>query len=35
MRILVTDVGGPHVQVLAIGKRAHQQAKSGPTMTTD
>jgi hypothetical protein len=34
MRILVIDVGGTHVKELATGKHAHQQAESGPTMTT-
>jgi hypothetical protein len=34
MRILLTDVGGPHVKVLATGKHAHQRVESGPTMTT-
>lgn len=33
MRVLVIDVGGTHVKVLATGKRAHRQVESGPTMT--
>jgi polyphosphate glucokinase len=31
--VLVVDVGGTHVKVLATGKRKHRQADSGPTMT--
>ena len=33
MKILVVDVGGTHVKVLATGQREHRQADSGPTMT--
>ena len=35
MRVLVIDVGGTHVKVLATGKRAHRQVESGPTMTAE
>jgi polyphosphate glucokinase len=35
MRVLVIDVGGTHVKVLATGKRAHRQVASGPTMTAE
>jgi polyphosphate glucokinase len=31
--VLVVDVGGTHVKVLASGKRAHREFASGPTMT--
>lgn len=33
MKILVVDIGGTHVKVLATGQREHRQADSGPTMT--
>jgi polyphosphate glucokinase len=33
MRVLVIDVGGTHVKVLATGKKAHREVESGPTMT--
>ena len=33
MKILVVDVGGTHVKILATGQREHRQADSGPTMT--
>jgi polyphosphate glucokinase len=33
MRVLVIDVGGTHVKVLATGRKAHRQVESGPTMT--
>src|SRR5262245_47305297 len=33
MKILVVDVGGTHVKVLATGQREHRQADSGPKMT--
>jgi polyphosphate glucokinase len=33
MRVLVIDVGGTHVKILATGKKAHRQVESGPTMT--
>jgi polyphosphate glucokinase len=35
MRVLVIDVGGTHVKVLATGRKAHQQVESGPTMTAE
>ena len=31
--VLVVDVGGTHVKVLATGKRKHRKVDSGPTMT--
>ena len=33
MNVLVVDVGGTHVKILATGQREHRQADSGPTMT--
>ncbi len=33
MRVLVIDVGGTHVKVLATGRKAHREVESGPTMT--
>ena len=33
MKVLVIDVGGTHVKILATGQREHRQADSGPTMT--
>ena len=33
MRVLVIDVGGTHVKVLATGHKAHRQFDSGPTLT--
>jgi polyphosphate glucokinase len=35
MRVLVIDVGGTHVKVLATGRKAHRQVASGPTMTAE
>jgi polyphosphate glucokinase len=35
MRVLVIDVGGTHVKVLATGKRVYRQVESGPTMTAE
>ena len=35
MRVLVIDVGGTHVQVLATGRKAHRQVESGPTLTAE
>jgi polyphosphate glucokinase len=35
MRVLVIDVGGTHVKVLASGRKAHRQVESGPTMTVE
>ena len=33
MKVLVIDVGGTHVKVLATGKRAHREFASGPHLT--
>jgi len=33
MKILVVDVGGTHVKILATGQREHRQVESGPNMT--
>jgi len=33
MKILVVDVGGTHVKILATGQREHRQVDSGPAMT--
>jgi polyphosphate glucokinase len=33
MKILVVDVGGTHVKILATGQRVHRQVDSGPAMT--
>src|SRR5438046_2627649 len=33
MRILVIDVGGTHVKVLASGQRTRREVESGPSMT--
>src|SRR3989449_574399 len=33
MKILVVDVGGTHVKILATGQGEHRKADSGPTMT--
>jgi polyphosphate glucokinase len=35
MRVLVIDVGGTHVKVLATGRKASRQVESGPTMTAE
>jgi polyphosphate glucokinase len=35
MRVLVIDVGGTHVKVLATGRKAHRQVESAPTMTAE
>ncbi|MCC6428251.1 MAG: ROK family protein [Phycisphaerales bacterium] len=35
MRILVVDVGGTHVKILATGHRARREFVSGPTMTAE
>jgi hypothetical protein len=32
-RVLVVDVGGTHVKVLATGHRTPREIRSGPTMT--
>jgi polyphosphate glucokinase len=33
MNVLVVDIGGTHVKVLATGHKAHRQFDSGPTLT--
>lgn len=33
MNVLVIDIGGTHVKVLATGRKTHRQFESGPTMT--
>ena len=33
MNVLVVDVGGTHVKVLATGRKVHRQFDSGPTLT--
>jgi len=35
MRVLVIDVGGTHVKVLATGRKTHRQIESGPSMTAE
>src|SRR6059036_2389368 len=35
MRVLVVDVGGTHVKMLATGHRAHRKFSSGPAMTPE
>ena len=35
MQILVVDVGGSHVKILATGQAAQRKFESGPTMTAD
>jgi polyphosphate glucokinase len=35
MRVLVIDVGGTHVKILATGKKEHRAVESGPTMTAE
>jgi polyphosphate glucokinase len=35
MKVLVVDVGGTHVKILATGKRVRREFPSGPTMTPD
>ena len=35
MKVLVVDVGGTHVKILAIGQREHRQFVSGPTLTAE
>jgi polyphosphate glucokinase len=35
MKILVVDVGGTHVKILATGHRAHRKFSSGPAMTPE
>jgi polyphosphate glucokinase len=33
MNVLVIDIGGTHVKVLATGRKAHREFDSGPTLT--
>jgi polyphosphate glucokinase len=33
MRVLVIDVGGTHVKILATGEKVHREFPSGPTLT--
>ena len=33
MKVLVVDVGGTHVKILATGRRVHREFSSGPSMT--
>jgi polyphosphate glucokinase len=33
MTVLVIDVGGTHVKILATGRKQHREVESGPTMT--
>jgi len=35
MRVLVVDVGGTHVKVLATGQKAPREFPSGPTLTAE
>ena len=35
MKVLVIDVGGTHVKILATGQREHRQFVSGPTLTAE
>jgi polyphosphate glucokinase len=35
MKVLVLDVGGTHVKILATGQTEHREFASGPTMTPD
>jgi polyphosphate glucokinase len=35
MRVLVVDVGGTHVKILATGQKGHRQFSSGPTLTAE
>jgi polyphosphate glucokinase len=35
MNILVIDVGGTHVKILATGQAARRKFESGPTMTAE
>ena len=35
MTVLVIDVGGTHIKVLATGRKQHRQVESGPTMTAE
>jgi polyphosphate glucokinase len=33
MTVLVIDVGGTHIKILATGRKQHREVESGPTMT--
>ncbi len=33
MTVLVIDVGGTHIKILATGRKQHREVQSGPTMT--
>ncbi|TMH21417.1 MAG: ROK family protein, partial [Betaproteobacteria bacterium] len=35
MKVLVVDVGGTHVKILATGQRNRRQFASGPTLTAE
>jgi polyphosphate glucokinase len=35
MKVLVVDVGGTHVKLLATGQKAHREFSSGPTLTAE
>jgi len=35
MKVLVVDVGGTHVKILATGKMLHREFTSGPTLTAE
>src|SRR5438067_1560909 len=35
MRVLVVDVGGTHVKLLATGQKVHRECPSGPTLTAE
>jgi len=35
MKVLVVDVGGTHVKILATGQRDHREFASGPTLTAE
>src|SRR5207245_10019015 len=35
MKVLVVDVGGTHVKILATGHRAKRELTSGPTLTAE
>jgi polyphosphate glucokinase len=35
MKVLVVDVGGTHVKILATGQRRHREIISGPTLTAE
>lgn len=35
MKVLVVDVGGTHVKILATGRKAHREFYSGPTLSAE